>query len=93
MKLSLVVDMAGCPNRCKHCWLGHMPNYKMNEEDDLKTIKQHNNKITDKALNLKEILSSFDDYLVNYENSPLKLTKVKIKDIVNEFKGICEYNP
>ena len=39
MKLSLVVDMAGCPNRCKHCWLGHMPNYKMNEEDDLKIIE------------------------------------------------------
>ena len=48
----------------------------INEEDDLKTIKQHNNKITDKALNLKEIISSFDDYLVNNENSPLKLTKV-----------------
>ena len=59
----------------------------INEEDDLKTIKQHNNKITDKALNLKEILSSFDDYLVNYENSPLKLTKVKIKDIVNELNN------
>ena len=59
----------------------------ISEEDDLKTIKQHNNKITDKALNLKEILSSFDDYLVNYENSPLKLTKVKIKDIVNELNN------
>ena len=59
----------------------------INEEDDLKTIKQHNNKIIDKALNLKEILSSFDDYLVNYENTPLKLTKVKIKDIVNELNN------
>lgn len=59
----------------------------INEEDDLKTIKQHNNKITDKALNLKEILSSFDDYLVNYENSPLKLTKVRIKDIVDELNN------
>ena len=27
--LSLVVDMHGCPNRCKHCWLGHMPNRAM----------------------------------------------------------------
>lgn len=59
----------------------------ISEEDDLKTIKQHNNKITDKALNLKEILSSFDDYLVNYENSPLKLTKVRIKDIVDELNN------
>ena len=39
MRLSLVVDMHGCPNRCKHCWLGHMTNYKMNEEDDLKIIE------------------------------------------------------
>lgn len=34
-QLNLVVDMAGCPNRCKHCWLGWMPNKKMNENDDV----------------------------------------------------------
>ncbi len=33
--LNLVVDMYGCPNRCLHCWLGHMPNRKMKDEDDL----------------------------------------------------------
>ena len=33
-KLTLVVDMYGCPNRCKHCWLGHMPNRKMDEHTD-----------------------------------------------------------
>ena len=27
--LSLCVDLCGCPNRCKHCWLGHMPNRTM----------------------------------------------------------------
>ena len=27
--LALVVDMYGCPNRCRHCWLGHMPNRRM----------------------------------------------------------------
>lgn len=32
MNLNLVVDMYGCPNRCKHCWLGHMPNKKMSDE-------------------------------------------------------------
>ena len=31
-KLSLVVDMAGCPNRCKHCWLGHMPNKRIHDD-------------------------------------------------------------
>lgn len=24
--LSICVDMFGCPNRCKHCWLGDLPN-------------------------------------------------------------------
>ena len=33
-ELNLVVDMYGCPNRCKHCWLGHMPNKVMEEGAD-----------------------------------------------------------
>lgn len=33
-KLSLVVDMYGCPNRCLHCWLGHMPNKRMAGGED-----------------------------------------------------------
>lgn len=33
--LSLVVDMFGCPNRCRHCWIGHMPNRKMEENADI----------------------------------------------------------
>lgn len=33
-KLNLVVDMYGCPNRCLHCWLGHMPNKKMEDGAD-----------------------------------------------------------
>lgn len=32
--LILAVDMYGCPNRCRHCWLGHMPNKKMEENAD-----------------------------------------------------------
>ncbi len=27
--LTLAVDLYGCPNRCRHCWLGHMPNPAM----------------------------------------------------------------
>lgn len=34
MKLNVVVDMFGCSNRCMHCWLGHMPNRKMEEGAD-----------------------------------------------------------
>ena len=34
--LNLVVDMYGCPNRCKHCWLGNLPNNIMpNGTDEL----------------------------------------------------------
>ena len=32
--VSLVVDMNGCPNRCKHCWLGHMANNRMDDGCD-----------------------------------------------------------
>ena len=32
-KLSIVFDMHGCPNRCKHCWIGHMNNKQMNNDD------------------------------------------------------------
>lgn len=32
--LTLVVDMKGCPNRCKHCWLGHFNNTPMEDNAD-----------------------------------------------------------
>lgn len=28
-KIVITMDMAGCPNRCRHCWLGHMPNNRV----------------------------------------------------------------
>ena len=34
-KVYLVVDMNGCPNRCKHCWLGHIDSHVMPEDADL----------------------------------------------------------
>ena len=33
--LTLAVDMFGCPNRCRHCWIGHMPNRAMEEGADV----------------------------------------------------------
>ena len=33
-KLILAADMYGCPNRCLHCWIGHMPNRKTEEGAD-----------------------------------------------------------
>lgn len=32
-KITVCLDMAGCPNRCKHCWLGHFPNGNLSEAD------------------------------------------------------------
>ena len=38
--LTLVVDMEGCPNRCLHCWLGHMPNRPMEAGADEWIVEQ-----------------------------------------------------
>ena len=32
--LFIAADLYGCPNRCLHCWLGHMPNRTMEEGAD-----------------------------------------------------------
>ena len=32
--LNLAADLYGCPNRCLHCWLGHMPNRKTEADAD-----------------------------------------------------------
>ncbi len=31
--LTIVFDMYGCPNRCKHCWIGSLPNRKLTIKD------------------------------------------------------------
>ena len=36
--LILAVDMYGCPNRCRHCWLGHAPNCSMDEAEDIRIV-------------------------------------------------------
>ncbi len=35
--LGVVVEMAGCPNRCRHCWLGSKRNRHMSV-DEFKSI-------------------------------------------------------
>ena len=32
-RVDLVVDMHGCPNRCRHCWLGDLPSPSLTDED------------------------------------------------------------
>ena len=39
-RLSLCVDLWGCPNRCRHCWLGHMPNRTMEAGADEWIVNQ-----------------------------------------------------
>ncbi len=31
--LAVMVDMAGCPNRCRHCWLGNRRNGHISVEE------------------------------------------------------------
>ncbi len=38
--LTLAVDMYGCPNRCLHCWLSHMPNRTMEPDVDRWIVDQ-----------------------------------------------------
>lgn len=39
-KITVCLDMHGCPNRCKHCWLGATPNGSLNAEDLRYTAEQ-----------------------------------------------------
>jgi MoaA/NifB/PqqE/SkfB family radical SAM enzyme len=63
-KIVVALDMAGCPNRCKHCWLGHSPNGHLNK-DDLYYIASEFKKIT----NNLEVASWYKepDFLDNYK--------------------------
>ena len=38
--LTLAVDLYGCPNRCLHCWLSHMPNRTMEPDADRWIVDQ-----------------------------------------------------
>jgi len=39
----VMVDMAGCPNRCRHCWLGSHKNGNMTVEDFRSIAEQFKN--------------------------------------------------
>ena len=49
--------------------------------------KKYNEKINSKALNIKELLSNFDDYLLNQEKIELNRSLVQVKDIVNQLNN------
>lgn len=42
--LTVCLDMRGCPNRCRHCWLGDLPSRKIEEGYDefvVESFKRH----------------------------------------------------
>ena len=42
-EIAVTVDMAGCPNRCRHCWLGRAPNGSVSEESLRWIVEQFRN--------------------------------------------------
>ena len=59
----------------------------LKDQDLNEESKKYNEKINEKALNIKEILSTFDDYILNQEKLELNSTLIQVKDIVNELKN------
>ncbi len=43
MKAAVEMDMFGCPNRCKHCWIGHSQNARVSTEDFIWVAEQFKN--------------------------------------------------
>jgi hypothetical protein len=43
MKAAVEMDMFGCPNRCKHCWIGHSRNTHVSTEDFIWVAEQFRN--------------------------------------------------
>ena len=43
MKAAVEMDMYGCPNRCKHCWIGHSKNAHVPTEEFIWVCQQFKN--------------------------------------------------
>lgn len=59
----------------------------LKEQDDGTNTMKYINKIYDKAMHIKDLLATFDDYIVNQDKVSLKLSNIQIKDIVNELNN------
>ena len=53
--LGVMVDMAGCPNRCRHCWLGSHKNGAMTRDEFRKTAEQFRNWRNENGDGIKEL--------------------------------------
>lgn len=59
----------------------------MTDASSLEEIKIYNQKVSERALHMKNLLETFDDYLVNYDQLPLKLDTIQIKDLVQDLES------
>ena len=55
-KISIAFDVYGCPQRCKHCWVGHQSHSEMNEDEVISTFlnikeEQNENRYYDSEIN------------------------------------------
>ena len=85
-KLSLVVDMYGCPNRCKHCWLGHMPNHKMADKTDELLIEYFKPYFEKTAYE-----SAFNVLTDTFDADKISLNKInQVINNISAFSGFAE---
>ena len=76
--ITVCLDMFGCPNRCRHCWIGHAPNGNLTE-NDLKFVAEKFRPYTNR-------LTIYDwyrepDYHDNYK---------ELWDLCHRLSDICE---
>lgn len=82
-ELRVALDMGGCPNRCKHCWLGHDKN-KVMQIDDLHLIYELFSPYSKKI----GIYSWYrePDYLPNYQEIFEIETKLSDPELFERFE-------
>lgn len=72
-EIAIAFDMGGCPNRCKHCWIGHLDNKKMDIEkikDIVSKFRKYKLEDNDSTYFNKIIVNTWfrePDYLPNYK--------------------------
>ena len=54
-KLIVQVDMAGCPNRCRHCWLGEHKNGNFSAQDFREIAEEFKNWRDEKGKGIKKL--------------------------------------
>ncbi len=74
---SVAFDIAGCPNRCRHCWLGCANNKRLKVEDTLEVFE-----------NIKSQVSKSNE--INLKNIKYYATWLREPDFLPEYKKLYE---